>query len=250
MKQTTHVLVADDEEIYTQLIKTVLREAGGYDVATAESGEETIELLKSGPFDVVILDYLMPQGSGLNVLQWMLEQKADTPVIMLTAAGSEGIAVEAMKLGAYDYMRKDQIDPRHIPIVINGVRERYLFRKEKERESKKSTQFGHSRQLFETIQKTVLTLSNSLTSGLSVARLDLQQIETTLQILSPPESSEELHQTFKEIKGEYELIESLSRSMNNLVQVMFDRLVGSLNDDTARREVERETTKALTQNGS
>jgi len=72
----------------------------------------------------------MPGKTGLNVLQWLHEQKLDLPVIMLTGAGSENITVEAMKLGAYDYIRKDQFDIEHFPIVVNGVYERFLFKKE------------------------------------------------------------------------------------------------------------------------
>lgn len=62
----------------------------------------------------------------------MYEQKNETPVLMLTAAGTENIAVEAMKLGAYDYIKKDQLDLEHLPINLNGIYERYLFRKERE----------------------------------------------------------------------------------------------------------------------
>ena len=62
----------------------------------------------------------------------MYEQKNETPVLMLTAAGTENIAVEAMKFGAYDYIRKEQLQFEVLPILINGVYQQFLFRKEKE----------------------------------------------------------------------------------------------------------------------
>jgi DNA-binding response OmpR family regulator len=124
------ILFAEDEPSFRLAVFTFLS-SQGFQVEVCETGKAAVEALTHSQFDVVILDYRMPEMSGLNVLQWMYEQKFETPVIMLTGAGSETIAVEALKLGAYDYILKDQLDFHHLPIVINGVYERYMFRKEK-----------------------------------------------------------------------------------------------------------------------
>jgi DNA-binding NtrC family response regulator len=129
------VLVVEDDEQLRQIISSVIASEGRYIVSQSESGEDAIQKFKDEQFDVVLLDYKMPGMSGLNVLQWMHEQKMETPVLMVTGAGSEIVAVESMKLGAYDYVRKEQLDIEHLPIIINGVHERYLFKKEKERRS-------------------------------------------------------------------------------------------------------------------
>src|SRR3989339_594610 len=106
-KDIRSVLLADDDDSFRSVIKQVLTSTGKYRVHPCESGDQAIEALRQERFDVVIVDYKMPGLTGLNVLQWMHEEKIDTPVIMMTAAGSESVAVEAMKLGAYDYVRKE-----------------------------------------------------------------------------------------------------------------------------------------------
>ncbi|MBM4162614.1 MAG: response regulator, partial [Ignavibacteria bacterium] len=98
------LLIVDDDDSFRIAMKQILSSSGRYRVRSCESGESAIEALQQERFDVVILDYRMGGISGLNVLQWMHEQKIDTPVVMMTAAGSESVAVEAMKLGAYDYV--------------------------------------------------------------------------------------------------------------------------------------------------
>ncbi len=126
------ILLVDDEEPLRNILRKYLESTDKFECTECESGEDAVGLLNRLQFDVIILDYKMQGISGLNVLQTMSEQKNETPVLMLTAAGSENIAVEAMKLGAYDYIRKDQLDLEHLPIILNGIHERYLFRKERE----------------------------------------------------------------------------------------------------------------------
>lgn len=126
------ILLVDDEEPLRNILRKYLESTDKFECTECESGEDAVGLLNRLQFDVIILDYKMQGISGLNVLQTMCEQKNETPALMLTAAGSENIAVEAMKLGAYDYLRKDQLDLEHLPIILNGIHERYLFRKERE----------------------------------------------------------------------------------------------------------------------
>ncbi len=126
------ILLVDDEEPLRNILRKYLESTDKFECTECESGEDAVGLLNRLQFDVIILDYKMQGISGLNVLQWMCEQKIETPVLMLTAAGSENVAVEAMKLGAYDYLRKDQLDLEHLPIILNGIYERYLFHKDRE----------------------------------------------------------------------------------------------------------------------
>jgi len=139
-REPLRILFAEDDDSLRLTLVQYLSSEAGYDVADCSTGEEAIELLKQRQFDVVLLDYKMPGLSGLNVLQWMYEQKMETPVLMFTGAGTETVAVEAMKLGAYDYIRKEHVEIYHLPIIINGVYERYLFKKEKEERMKREEQ--------------------------------------------------------------------------------------------------------------
>ncbi len=99
------VLVVDDEPSIRRLLSHNLVQAG-FDVQLAASGEDALELLDVHPFDLVLLDLMLPGIDGLEVLQAISKRKLSLPVILLTAHGSIENAVEAMKLGAHDFLTK------------------------------------------------------------------------------------------------------------------------------------------------
>lgn len=160
------VLVVEDDEQLRQILSNVIATEGGYLVTQCETGEDAIKRFKQEQFDVVLLDYKMPGISGLNVLQWMHEQKMETPVLMVTGAGSEVVAVEAMKFGAYDYVRKEQLDIEHLPIIINGIHERYLFKKEKERRSQLEQEREKDFRAIQDFREMVLSITQIMDNAL------------------------------------------------------------------------------------
>ena len=99
------LLVVDDEASHRMMIEAVLQDVGWL-VEEAESGEEALQILEGSRPGVVLLDMRMPGMSGQETLQKILEIHPGLPVIMLTAHGTVDSAVEAMKLGAYDYLSK------------------------------------------------------------------------------------------------------------------------------------------------
>ena len=99
------VLVVDDEKSMRDLLSITL-EKEGYDVLTAAGGEAAIEALRRDATDAVITDLRMPKVDGLQVLRAAKEISPDVAVIVITAVASTETAVEAMKLGAYDYITK------------------------------------------------------------------------------------------------------------------------------------------------
>lgn len=103
------ILVIDDEEDVRNAVKRRL-ERDGYTVDTAESQAEGLELIRSQspPYDLVITDMVMESPtSGLEILQAALSADVFSEVIVLTAYGSVGNAVECMKRGAFDYVEKN-----------------------------------------------------------------------------------------------------------------------------------------------
>jgi DNA-binding NtrC family response regulator len=106
MPQSTlpHVLLVDDEDSFRLSIEMALKMTNEFIVQSCDSGESAVRILRKEAFDVILLDYKMSEMSGLDVLEWMHSQKILTPVILVTGAGSEAIAIEALKLGAYDYL--------------------------------------------------------------------------------------------------------------------------------------------------
>lgn len=105
MKNGKKILVADDERIILKVLEEELNMAG-YTVHTASNGWEAINILKNHHFDLVILDNKMPKASGMDVLRFMDNQGINSIVIMMTAYGTINHAVEAMKMGVYDYITK------------------------------------------------------------------------------------------------------------------------------------------------
>ncbi|HIC90825.1 MAG TPA: sigma-54-dependent Fis family transcriptional regulator [Syntrophaceae bacterium] len=99
------VLVVDDEKNYLLVLDALLSEEG-YEVITAESGMEALQILKEAELDLVVTDLKMPKMNGIELLEHIKESNPDLPVIMMTAYGTIDTAIEAMKKGAYDYITK------------------------------------------------------------------------------------------------------------------------------------------------
>jgi len=122
------VLVVDDEKSMRDLLAITL-EKQGYDVMVADGGEAAIEAFRREAFDAVITDLRMAKVDGLQVLRAAKELSTDTAVIVVTAVGSTETAVEAIKLGAYDYITKPfKLD--EINLIVKNALERKRLRDE------------------------------------------------------------------------------------------------------------------------
>src|SRR5260370_37177781 len=99
------VLVVDDEESVRTYVAELLGSAG-YQVRTAQSGSQALEMLAGNSFDAVLLDVMMPEMTGLEVLKRYRAAHGASPVIVLSALASADDAMRAMKLGATDYLSK------------------------------------------------------------------------------------------------------------------------------------------------
>ena len=214
------VLVAEDEESFLIVLTTVLGSTKRFSVYPCEDGEQAVEALKTARFDLVILDYKLPGISGLNVLQWMHEQKMDIPVIMLTGAGSENIAVEVMKLGAYDYIRKDSFDRHHFPVIVNGVYERYLFRKDKEQREARARKLERDIAAFELLSNSLSSFAEDVNATLTTVVQLTDEGEQTLNPLLPPQGKEHLKTYLKKIREEYATLIAVGQSIVSLSKVV------------------------------
>ncbi len=103
--KAARILVVDDEGAIRYSISKTLQRVG-YQVSSAASGEEALLMLDEMPFDVVLTDIRMPGLSGVELLAKIKERAPDTVVILMTAYASLGTAVEALRLGAHDYLVK------------------------------------------------------------------------------------------------------------------------------------------------
>ena len=116
------ILVVDDEPGQRQFISGALSRE--HEVITAANGVEASQLLAHRSFDLVITDERMPGMSGIELVRWIRDKSPETPVIVLTAYGSVETAVEAIKLGAEEYLIKPLKSPEELRIVAAKVLKR------------------------------------------------------------------------------------------------------------------------------
>jgi two-component system, NtrC family, response regulator AtoC len=122
------VLVVDDEENIRVVLKTLLKRTG-YEVETAANGEEALAAVDSFGPDFVLTDVRMPKMGGLDLLTTLKAKNSDATVIVMSAYGNVEAALEAMKLGAYDYVQKP-FKNDEIVLVLRKAEEREALRRE------------------------------------------------------------------------------------------------------------------------
>jgi DNA-binding NtrC family response regulator len=128
MNPGSTVLVVDDERTLARAIKAFLTEAG-YIAEVASDGESAVELLQSLRPDLVFADVRLPGISGIDLLRRIREFDPAIPVIMMTAYGTIEGAVEAVKLGAFDYMKKP-VDLEELKLLADRARETAVLKQE------------------------------------------------------------------------------------------------------------------------
>ncbi|HJX74425.1 MAG TPA: sigma-54 dependent transcriptional regulator [Candidatus Deferrimicrobiaceae bacterium] len=124
------ILVVDDEESMRDVLRRILS-AEGYSVSLAENGKRALALLEKERFDFVLCDIRMPEMGGLELLREIMSRKIPGTAIMMSAFGTVQTAVEAMKLGAYDYISKPFMSDE-ILLTLRKAQERETLRKENE----------------------------------------------------------------------------------------------------------------------
>ncbi len=167
------ILVVDDEESIREFLDIMLRKEG-YEVTCVEDGQKAIDTLKKKSFDLLISDLQMPHVTGIELLKHCREAYPDLLFMMITAFGTAESAVEAMKMGAYDYITKPfKIDEVRINIA-NALRSRNLevenrvLRKELQKEYSFQNLVGNSEamhKIFELIRKVSDSPTNVLVTG-------------------------------------------------------------------------------------
>jgi len=167
------ILIVDDEASFRNVLTVILRKEG-YEVEGATNGEEGLNKISNAAFDHVLCDIRMPKMDGLEFLRESQKAGAEAPVIMMSAFGTVDTAIEAMKLGAYDYISKP-FKPDEIILTLKKAEEREGLRKENEllrRQVKKEYSFENivsknekMNKIFEIIRKVAPYKSTILITG-------------------------------------------------------------------------------------
>ena len=136
------ILVFDDEEVVRDVLRRLLTRAG-YQVVTASTAAEGFSRLESSEFDLVLLDLMLPDRSGMDVLRELRESRPEQMVLMMTAYASVENAVEAMQAGAHHYLTKPFKNEEVLSLVRNALDQRSL--REENRSLKRALEEKFSR---------------------------------------------------------------------------------------------------------
>ncbi|MDI7258989.1 MAG: sigma-54 dependent transcriptional regulator [Thermodesulfobacteriota bacterium] len=118
--ESLKILVVDDEAPLREILQRGLAQMGGFSVEVAQNGQEAIEKVEKDIFDLILTDLMMPEMNGMELLKIVKATRPEMPVIMMTAYGSIDTAIEAMKIGANDYITKP-VDLRDLLLRISKV---------------------------------------------------------------------------------------------------------------------------------
>ena len=121
------VLIADDEKEFVETLAQRL-ELRKLSVTSVYSGESAIEMAEKINFDVIVLDVLMPEITGIDALKQIKKIKPLTPVIMLTGEATVENAIQGMKLGAFDFLMK----PADTELLLEKITQAYTLKQEHE----------------------------------------------------------------------------------------------------------------------
>ena len=167
------ILVVDDDPEIREGVADVLRQAG-YDVDEAKDGKKAIKCIETGSYDLVLTDLNLPKVDGMKVLRHVLDESPDTICIILTGFGTIKGSVEAIKMGAFDYISKPVKSDEIVIVVEKALKFRRLERENilLKQQLRKKYQFenfiGDSKpiqKVFELIEKVADTDSTVLITG-------------------------------------------------------------------------------------
>ncbi|RJP86124.1 MAG: diguanylate cyclase [Desulfobacteraceae bacterium] len=128
--QKINILSVEDSDADFDLLRTVLEETGSVIWTRAVNLKEALEFLHQGNFDLILIDYLLPDGNGFNFLEMLHKSSIETPVIVVTGQGDEIIASQIIRKGACDYLPKKGITKEILSRSVLNVLENARFKKE------------------------------------------------------------------------------------------------------------------------
>jgi two-component system response regulator PilR (NtrC family) len=129
MSNRARILIVDDERSIRELLEIFLRKAG-YDVQSAQSAPAGLELIKSTEFDLIVSDIRMPDMSGIDLLRHLRANNFNGQFILLTADASADSAIQALKMGAFDYILKTENYLEELKVVVRHALENRRLREE------------------------------------------------------------------------------------------------------------------------
>src|SRR6266850_173304 len=131
MSKRARILIVDDERSIRELLEIVLKK-DGFNVTSVRSAVEALTILKSSDFDLIISDIKMPDMTGIDLLRQLRETTFGGQFILLTAFASAETAIQALKMGAFDYILKTENFIEELKLVVYSALEHRRHREEQE----------------------------------------------------------------------------------------------------------------------
>ena len=223
------ILVVDDDEMVRYVLTEKLCESG-FAVTAAADGRSAVELFRDKAFDAVLLDLKMPGMDGIETLKELRERDPDIPVIMITAFGDIATAVEAIKLGAYDFVEKPPQISR-IMVTIRRAIEKAALEREIRNLGKNVEESAALKRAYEKLKEldqvknTFLTsvsheLRTPLTSIIGYAEISRKKITKVLSGFDGPDSK--ICARIREVEDNLGILVSESERLSALIESILD----------------------------
>lgn len=232
------LLIEDKKHDFVILNRTLERSHLACEISWVQRGEEALSLLQSEIFDVITLDYQLPDMNGLEIIQAIIDRNIDVPVIFVTGSGNEEVAVQAMKLGAQDYLMKDPVGKylELLPSVIEKTQRHWQNRR-----ARQAAEAAEKSLALE--QERMLILAEFISNASHEFRTPLSVMKTALYLMGRSSDTEKQQQFMQRIETQ---ITNLSALVDDLV--MMAKLDRSNNFDRGSVDIKtvlRETVKSL-----
>ncbi len=185
-ERTYVILLVDDDENFRRGLKrqfSLMKTDFAFEILESASGSEAVAVLEERQVDCVLIDYNMPGGSGLEWLSRIFEINSEQAIIMITGAGSEEIAVKAMKHGVMDYLVKGSIVPENLERAIVNTIEKINMRKTIAEQQKQLIEAERHRVMIESLGAACHHVSQPVTV-----------INAYLELMKRQEKSEQLQE--------------------------------------------------------
>jgi len=222
------ILLVEDEDTLRLSMEIKLKVDDRYGVVSCATGEDAIELLKQRTFDIVLLDYRLPGISGLEVLKWMHSEKIATPVIVLSGIESSSVPLDAMRFGAYQFIKKHNLDFETLILDIESVYERYLYRMELIRREKADFAKHQQQEEIDALkdyQDNVTSVGKFLIEGLSNIKRKIEATRMSIAT-SGEHTKENAGAALNDLVNDVDMILSGVQSMVNLSTFVAKKLGG------------------------
>lgn len=235
-----NILVVDDDEFFANVVAGQLREEFHHRTTVAENGLQARKIVETNGthFDMILSDYDMPEMNGLDFLRWLKGSGIDSPVVMLTAAGSESVAVEAMKLGAYDYLRKDQLDLAHLDVVVDATYERRQFRISQELEKEQLREIALNKTATDKARDVLNAITPPLNNALAEIHSDIELEGEKIIASIPPNEREPLRKLLARIQHEVATLETGIKGLLGLYRLLHAHHAATREIEELRKELE------------